>query len=365
MNQKRQVIMLVDDDPANLAGGKCALQERYDVFTLESAEALFELIRKVMPDLILLNINLPGMNGYEAVTLLKRMVFTRNIPVILVTSINETENEPEGLSLGAVDYITRPFSPALLLKRIENNLLMEARRRSLEDYNGYVQQKVLEKTKEAAELQNSTLRAVAELVEFRDSVSGGHIDRTENYLQLMADHLWQEKIYWNDIADWNVDFLIASAALHDLGKIAVSDAILNKPGRLTAEEFEVMKEHTIFGERQITAMMNTTDSGGFLEHARVLAGCHHEKWDGTGYPRGLRKEAIPLQGRMMAVADVYDALTSDRPYRKAISCEVAERIIIEGRCTQFDPILIDVFRELAPDFAKIALAGRKEPPAGL
>ena len=219
-----------------------------------------------------------------------------------------------------------------------------------------------EKADQTLELQNSALRAMAELVESRDS---GHIDRVMNYLQLMADHLWQEKIYWNDIADWNLDFLVSSAALHDLGKIAVSDAILNKPGRLTLAEFEVMKQHTIFGEQQITAMMDTTDSDGFLEHARALSGCHHEKWDGTGYPRGLKKEAIPLQGRMMAIADVYDALISELPYKKAVSCEAAEQAIIESRCTQFDPVLVDVFRELAPEFAKVALGSRKLPEMAL
>jgi putative two-component system response regulator len=311
----------------------------------------------VTPDLILLDIEMPGMNGYEAAKKLKADKRTMNIPLIFLTSRTDPGSELEGLSLGAIDYISKPFSPPLLLKRLENHLLIQSQQMALKDYNDNLQQMVSKRTRQVYELQNSILSAVTEMVEFRDDVTGGHIERTQSYLTLLVDKLLSERIYWEEVSSWNLEFLIPSAQLHDVGKIAISDSILNKPGKLTGEEFEIMKRHAAIGEDAIEGIMKTTSENDFLYHARIFAGTHHEKWDGSGYPRGLANSAIPLQGRLMAVADVYDALIAARPYKQPLSAREAERIILEGREKHFDPVLVELFQDLAPRFAQVAERG--------
>jgi putative two-component system response regulator len=330
------------------------LKNYYDIFSIPSGNKLFEILEKVTPDLILLDIEMPGMNGYEAIKKLKEEKKTRDIPVIFLTVRNDSGSELEGLSLGAIDYIFKPFSPPLLLKRIENHLLIRSQQIALKDYNDNLQQMARKQTRQVIELQNSILNAVTEMVEFRDDVTGGHIERTQNYLKLLVDALLREKIYWDEVSSWNLEFLIPSAQLHDVGKIAISDAILNKPGKLTFEEFEIMKTHASAGETAIESIMRTTSENNFLYHAKIFAGTHHEKWDGSGYPRGLKDTLIPLQGRLMAIADVYDALIAVRPYKKPLSTQEAERIILEGREKHFDPVLVDLFQDMAPSFARIA-----------
>jgi putative two-component system response regulator len=294
------------------------------------------------------------MNGYEAIKKLKENRKTREIPVVFVKARNHPGSELEGLNLGAIDYISKPFSPPLLLKRIENHLLMRNQQTALKDYNENLQEMVQQRTRQVVELQNSILNTVTEMVEFRDDVTGGHIERTQNYLKLLVDKLLSERIYWEEVSRWNLEFLVPSAQLHDVGKIAISDAILNKPGKLSSEEFEIMKRHASIGEKAIEGIMKTSSDNDFLCHAKIFAGTHHEKWDGSGYPRGLKNSIIPLQGRLMAIADVYDALIAVRPYKQPMSPAEAERIIIEGREKHFDPVLVELFRDLAPQFARIA-----------
>jgi putative two-component system response regulator len=354
MKNERLTIFLVDDNMANLTAGKTMLKERYNIFSVPSGAKLFELLQKIMPDLILLDIEMPEMNGYQAIKKLKAEKKTRDIPVIFLTSRTDPGSELEGLSLGAIDYISKPFSPPLLLKRLENHLLIRNQQMALKDYNDNLQQMVVKRTRQVVELQNSILSTVTEMVEFRDDITGGHIERTQNYLKILVDKLLAERIYWEEVAVWNLEFLISSAQLHDVGKIAISDAILNKPGKLTSEEYNIMKRHTSIGETVIDGIMKTSAENDFLYHARIFAGTHHEKWDGTGYPRGLQKSEIPLQGRLMAIADVYDALIATRPYKQPFTTQEAERIIIEGREKHFDPVLTDLFQELAPQFALIA-----------
>jgi putative two-component system response regulator len=354
MTEERRKIFLVDDNLANLAAGKIILKDHYDIFPIPSGNKLFEMLEKVMPDLILLDIEMPGTNGYEAIKKLKAEEKTADIPVIFLTARNDPGSELEGLSLGAIDYIFKPFSPPLLLKRLENHLLTRNQQMALKEYNDNLQQMVEKRTRQVTELQNSILNAVTEMVEFRDDVTGGHIERTQSYLKLLVEKMLAEKIYWKEVSTWNLEFLIPSAQLHDVGKIAISDVILNKPGKLTAEEFEIMKTHAAVGEAAIEGIMKTTSENDFLRHAKIFAGTHHEKWNGSGYPRGLKNFAIPLQGRLMAIADVYDALIALRPYKKPFTTGEAEGIIIEGRETHFDPVLVDLFRDLAPRFARIA-----------
>jgi putative two-component system response regulator len=340
----------VDDNPSNLRAGKNVLSEKYEVYTAPSAAKLFDLLADVTPALILLDIDMPEMNGYEAIKILKSKDETKHIPVIFLTAKTDTENELEGLDLGAIDYITKPFQPPLLLKRMEVHLLVEAQKKTLEaqqkelkNFNDNLQKMVDEKTKTVLELQDAILKTVADLVESRDDITGGHIERTRHGVGLLVEALRDHPVFGKEVSRWDIKLLLQSSQLHDVGKIAISDQILRKPGKLDPEEFEEMKKHAAFGVQIIERIEESTSASDFLKYAKIFAGTHHERWDGLGYPNGLAGENIPLQGRIMALADVYDALVSERPYKKAFSHAEAVKIIRDGKGTQFDPELIDVF----------------------
>jgi putative two-component system response regulator len=350
----RGKIFLVDDNPTNLTIGRNILLNDYDVFTIQSGQKMFKMLEKISPDLILLDVEMPEMNGYEVIKQLKSAEKYRNIPVIFLTAKNDSGSELEGLSLGAVDYITKPFSPPLLLKRIELHLLIESQQRELKVYNEHLQYLVDQKTKTVVELQNAVLQTVAEMVECRDDVTGGHIDRTQQYLQILTDGLLEKGFYPNLEPVLRDKFFVQSAQLHDVGKIAIADSILKKPARLTEEEYTNMKTHTSFGVSVIEKIGRSTSEKTFLEHAKLFAGTHHEKWDGTGYPKGLKGEEIPIHGRLMAIADVYDALISVRPYKKPFAHSDAVDILVGGKGTHFDPTLIDVFISVADSFRETA-----------
>jgi putative two-component system response regulator len=354
MGNERQIIMLVDDNMASLTMGKNILKDKYNVFPIPSGEKLFEVLQKVTPDLILLDIAMPEMDGYEVIKKLKANRKTKDIPVVFLTSRDDPGNELEGLSLGAIDYVSKPFSPALLAQRIDNHLLLSSQKKELKKYNDNLKEMVLEQTQQIEDLQNAVMSTVAEVVEFRDDIIGGHIERVQSYLKFMLDQIIEEDKYPAEIAEWDLDFLIPSAQLHDVGKILISEKILNKPGKLTSGEFEEIKKHTSYGIKVIDRISAISREHVFLEHARIIAGTHHERWDGKGYPNGLAGENIPLQGRLMAIADVYDALITVRPYKQKMSTTEAAKIIIEGKGTQFDPVLVDIFQTVAPKFARIA-----------
>ena len=352
---KQKKIMLVDDNKANLVLGKNILSQYYDVYPLPSADKLFEFLQHVLPDLILLDIEMPGINGYEVITLLKADRRYAGIPVIFVTAKSSEPDEYKGLALGAIDYVTKPFSPALLLKRIENHLLIQQQMASLQDFNDNLSQMVQAKTQRIFDLHSAILSNIADLVEFRDDFTGQHINRTQKYLKALIEQLVAAAVYTDELHVWDMNAILLSSQLHDVGKIAISDTILNKPGKLTPEEFAIMKTHTQKGVKAIERMERTVDLGDFLKHAKFFAGTHHEKWDGSGYPHGLKGRDIPLEGRIMAIADVYDALVSVRPYKKPFSTDEAAHIIIEGASSHFDPMLIETFKKLTGDFADIAL----------
>ena len=354
MSQGRYKIIMVDDDLTNLSIGRNALSDKYTVITVPSAEKLFLILEQVSPDLILLDIEMPDMNGYEAIRKLKADSRHASIPVVFLTARRDSGSELEGLNMGAVDYIAKPFSPPLLQKRVETHLLLREQHAQLQRYNDNLLGLVREKTERIYALQNAVLNTVAELVEFRDDITGGHVTRTQGYIQLLVDELSNRGMYPELITDWDVEMLIPSAQLHDVGKIAVSDQILKKPGRYEPAEFDEMKKHTTYGLDVIARIERNTKEPEFFRHAKVFIGTHHEKWDGSGYPNGLRGEEIPLPGRLMAIADVYDALISIRPYKPAFSHEDSVRIIIEGRGSHFDPVLVDVFTDVADQFREIA-----------
>jgi len=361
VDTEKKTIIMVDDNLTNLTIGNNALGAHYNIITMNSGIKLLKALEKRIPDLILLDVDMPEMNGYETLTILKRNREYSDIPVIFLTAKSDGASELEGLSLGAIDYIAKPFSPPLLRKRIELHLLVESQKHDLIEkqqelirFNENLQEMVDEKTRTVVELQNTILGTMAELVESRDNVTGGHIDRTQSYLRILLNALQREEVYKEEVSRWDVELLLQSAQLHDIGKISIDDSILRKPGRLTPDEFIRIKEHAEIGKRIIEKVEASTSQQAFLEQARILAWTHHEKWDGTGYPNSLIGNEIPLQGRLMAIADVYDALISDRPYKKAFTHEQAVEIIKDESGTHFDPALVDLFLSSAEEFHQVS-----------
>ena len=351
----QETIFLVDDNPTNLMTGQHALGNHYDVLTLNSGERLLRVLEKKKPSLILLDVEMPDMDGYDTIKALKENPDTASIPVIFLTGKTDIGSEIFGLSLGAVDYITKPFSPPRLIKRIEMHLLIESQRKELVNFNDNLQKMVESKTKSVLELKGALLKTIAELVDCRDDITGGHIERTTRYMSILIDGMIARGLHSQKTESWDMNLLLQSAQLHDVGKIAVKDSILQKPGKLTPEEFEEVKKHTLFGEEVIDKIRKSTNEHSFLEYAKIFISTHHEKWDGSGYPRGLKGEEIPLEGRIMAIVDVYDALVSERPYKKGFSHEAAVKIIVEGKGAHFDPQLVDVFAGVSESFDKVRM----------
>jgi len=353
METQRKTVFVVDDDLTNLTVGNETLSEYYNVFTLNSGPLLLKRLEKHLPDLILLDVNMPEMSGYEVIRRIKEKKETASIPVIFLTAKNDPESELEGLSLGAIDYIIKPFSPPLLLKRIEVHLLVEFQKQELVDFNKNLLKMVETKTKVVVELQNAVLKTIAELIDRRDNSTGGHIERTQQYMMILLNKLAEQGLYEQESASWDLNLLVHSTQLHDVGKIAIDDSILRMPRELTVDEFNIIKRHTTYGEEIISEIQKNTSEHEFLNYAKIFAGTHHEKWDGSGYPRGLKGKDIPVLGRVIALADVYDALISDRPYKGRYTHEKAVAIISENRGSHFEPAMVDLFMDVADKFAGV------------
>jgi putative two-component system response regulator len=332
-------IFVVDDSGTNLSMAEAVLEDQYSVMTMPSAVKMFSLLEKIIPDLILLDIEMPEMDGFETLKKLKADIKWGHIPVIFLTGRNDPSVEVRGFELGAVDFITKPFSASVLINRIRTHL----------NIDGIIR----ERTSMLHRLQNNIVSVLADMVENRDKGTGGHIERTSLYIKILIEGMKAYKLYENEITGWDDDIVISSARMHDLGKISITDLIINKPDKLDASEFEMMKTHALEGERIIDKIISRTGEGEFLRNAKLFAGSHHERWDGSGYPRRLKGDEIPLQGRIMAIVDVYDALVSERPYKKALSDEEAVRIIMEGAGSHFDPKIAEVFYEVKDLFKTV------------
>ncbi len=349
-------ILIVDDVAANLQVLNSLLKDEYRTLIATNGQKALELARSDSPpDLILLDIMMPDLDGYEVCGQLQADPQTAEIPVIFITGKVELVDEIRGFSLGCVDYITKPISPPILKARVKTHLILAEAREFLRNQNHYLEEKVEERTREVTKVQEATLIAFGSLAETRDNETGNHLRRTQKFVRALAYRLQKIPDFAAELSDSKIEAIYKSAPLHDIGKVGIPDRILLKPGKLTVEEFEIMKTHTKIGRDSIVAAQKSLgEYSEFLELAREIAYGHHEKWDGTGYPEGLRGDAIPLSARLMAVADVYDALISERVYKKAFSHETALRFVREGRGSQFDPRMADAFLEIEEEIRALA-----------
>ncbi|MGL4791908.1 MAG: HD domain-containing phosphohydrolase [Anaerotignaceae bacterium] len=351
---KDNTILIIDDSPLIHKIVRRILTDSYKIESCFCGKEAIRRINEIKPSLIFLDVDMPEMNGFETIEKLKVMDICKDVPIIFLTGTNDILFEIKALSLGAVDYINKPFAEELLRKKVEIYLAYTKQKETLSLYNENLQKMVKEKTKIIKELQSAIVFALSDLVEMRDDLTGGHIQRTQAYYELILDALEKKQIYSDELKDVDHQQLVEASQLHDIGKVAIPDAILCKPGKLTIEEFDIMKRHTIMGHNAVLKAMELTSEKEFLKFAAQVALYHHEKWSGKGYPKGLSQLEIPIAARIMSVVDVYDALVSERHYKKKMTHEQAMEILIEGRGTDFDPILIDIFLELNEKFKEIS-----------
>jgi len=363
MTDQKPRILIVDDEPINLRVLSELLKDSYAlVVAKDGKQALARLEQRPLPDLCLLDVMMPEFDGVALCRKMKADPSLCEIPVIFVTAMGQPVDEAAGFDAGGVDYITKPISPPVVLARIRTHIALVQAHASLRGQNQELERRVAERTEELGRTRDVSIRALASLAETRDNETGNHIRRTQGYVRALAERVARAPEHRDRLTPSVIDLLFKSAPLHDIGKVGIPDAVLLKPGKLTPDEFDVMKRHTVLGRDAILAAEQGESLGAssFLHVAREIAYGHHEKWDGTGYPLGLRAEAIPLSSRLMAVADVYDALISKRPYKVPFSHEKACEIILEGAGKHFDPALIEAFTGLRDDFDAIACAYRDE-----
>lgn len=368
----RSRVLVVDDQPDNRMILDELLSEYYVLGSVgNGGEALAMLdAGRFLPQLILLDVMMPQMDGFEVCRRIKANPVTAHIPVIFLTSLEGVEDETYGLSLGAADFIHKPFSPAVVKARVKVHLQLASMTEQLRERNEDLERLVRERTRKVLEqseelayrdqelilAQSATITAFCSLAEARDNETGNHIRRTQNYVKALAERLSHHPRFSEALTPDYIQLLYKSAPLHDVGKVGVPDAILLKPGKLNAEEWAIMRQHTEYGRAAIAqAEMHLGDaSTSFLRCAREIAYGHHERWDGTGYPQGLAGDEIPLSARLMAVADVYDALISRRVYKPAFSHELAIAMMSEQRDRHFDPDILDTLLAMTDAFQDIA-----------
>jgi len=359
------LVLIVDDNPENLTVIGELLLPVHAVRAAPTGARALQLARlEPRPDLILLDVMMPELDGYEVMRRLRAQPETADIPVIFLTALDSIEDEEHGLDLGAMDYITKPIRPAILLARVRTQIELKQARDLLRAHNRGLQAEVSRRMAENQLVQEVTIYALARLAETRDSETGNHLRRTQEYVRTLAQDLQQHGPYAGQIDDALVDLLAKSAPLHDIGKVGIPDSVLLKPGRLDAAEWAVMKTHAALGSEAIAqAERDVAKPIAFLHYAKQIARHHHERWDGSGYPDGLAGEAIPLAARVMAVADVYDALVSVRPYKRAHSHEQACALILAERGRHFDPALVDAFERCHLALQSIAQRFADDPTA--
>jgi putative two-component system response regulator len=351
-------VLIVDDQALNLAVMADLLEHDYLIRSADcGARALQAAVVLPLPDLILLDVMMPDMDGYAVLQRLRADPVTAGIPVIFVTGMDSEEDEERGFALGAVDYITKPIRPAIVDARVRAHIALKRATDTLRRQNEGLEAEVQRRMNENQIVQDVAMRALASLAETRDNETGNHIRRTQAYVDILARTLAEAPEYQILRQGDIIDILVKAAPLHDIGKVGIPDHILNKPGPLTPDEWRIMKTHTVIGSDAIEHSLEGEENHAplaFLHVAMDIAHSHHEKWDGSGYPAGLKGIEIPLAARLMAVADVFDALISERVYKRAFSHDEAARIIRDGRGTHFEPNLVDAFDARFDEFCAIA-----------
>ena len=355
--EEKSTILVVDDSPEVLTLVSAMLKDEYRVKLANSGERALKLAAAgEPPDIILLDILMPDMDGFEVCRRFKGNPELQDIPIIFLTAMTGEEDETRGLHIGAVDYVTKPISFPILRARLRNQLDLKQARDQLSNQNRFLEDEVRRRVMENSQLQDITIHTMATLAETRDNETGNHIRRTQFYVKTLSEQLKAHPRFSGLLAHEQViEMIFKSAPLHDIGKVGIPDSILLKPGKLTPEEWDIMKTHAAIGRDAIERAENTL--GGewpFLRFAKEITHSHHEKWDGSGYPRGLSGEAIPISARLMALADVYDALISKRVYKPPMSHQQARAIIVDGKGLHFDPDVVDAFLDAEPEFCRIA-----------
>ncbi len=344
----KDCILIVDDEPTNIRLLMEVLKQDYDLKAATNGSQTLTLLEKdyTSIDLILLDVNMPDVSGIEVLEKINQQPEWSDIPVIFVTALNQECDEAEGLKKGAVDYITKPISAAIVKARIETQLTLRRAKLELSNQNKILEERVRERTEEISYTQDVIINALTSLAETRDKETGSHIIRTQYYVKALAELIRKLPEYKNDLDnDATIEAIFKTAPLHDVGKVGIPDGILLKPGKLNAEEWDIMRTHATLGGDALKQARESVKGKGasFLKYAEEIAYYHHEKWDGSGYPLGLSGNDIPISARLMAIADVYDALLSKRCYKEAFSHEKALLIMEEGKGLHFDPVMLDVF----------------------
>lgn len=352
---QRPTILVVDDTPANLSLLGQMLKRDYRVKLANNGPRALELATTAPPDLVLCDVMMPGMNGFEVCRRLKSNPPTARVPVVFVTAAMEIADEEAGFEVGAVDYIHKPITPPIVLARVRTHLQIKQWQDFLQDQSTWLQKEVARQVDQVLQLQAASIHVMVSLAEFRDEETGNHIRRTQEYVRRLGHWLLEHGGCGEALTPASLDHMTQAAPLHDIGKIAIPDQILLKPARLTPDEFEVMKTHTTRGHEILEqARRSMGHDNPLLIHAAQITRHHHERWDGSGYPDGLAGAAIPLSARLMAVADVYDAARSARPYKQPFSHDDTLALIVEGRGHHFAPQVVDAFMALQSEFAEIA-----------
>ncbi len=361
----RAVVLVVDDNPENLTVVGELLQGEYHVRAANSGErALALALQPPSPDLILLDVMMPGMDGHEVLTRLRANARTAEIPVIFVTAMDAPEDELWGLNLGAVDYIAKPIRPAIVLARVRTQVERKRARDLLRDHNAWLEAEIARRMRENQAMQDVSIRALAMLADLRDHETGGHLRRTQAYVRVLAQALRHHPRFSDQLNDRTIDAIAKSAPLHDIGKVGIPDHILLKPGRLTPDEWVIMQTHAALGAQAIERAERDADRPvEFLAYAKEIAHRHHERWDGSGYPDGLVGDAIPISARLMALADVYDALASRRVYKPALPLDTVQQTIVAERGLHLDPDVVDAFAAHRATFEAIAARYADRPDA--
>lgn len=355
---RRETVLVVDDEPTNLMVLSDLLRPTYTVrVARDGPAALRAVTTPPQPDLVLLDVMMPGMDGFEVLRHLQRDEALESVPVLFLTALADADDEERGLNAGAADYITKPIRPAVVRARVRAHLDAKRLRDVLRDQNSFLHDEVQRRVEEVDLTEHAGIRALAHLAETRDTDTGVHIDRTQRFVEELAHRLRDHPRFRGYLTPATIELMVRAAPLHDVGKVGIPDSILLKPGPLTAQEWSIMQRHTTLGEEALArAERDVGKPVPFLPMARCIARSHHERWDGSGYPDGLAGDEIPIPARLMAVADVFDALLSKRVYKDAMPLEQARRTILEGRGSHFDPDVVDAFEQGFEAFERIAAA---------